>query len=257
MKKLFLLLPLTAALITACGGGSTSVPGGFNQPGSITGTVLNYSRGAATIEALAVSTAPKSASNPAVASASLNANGSFALPLPPQATIAPYLSAPGSAASAVYTETGCSGSLSNSAPEAQGYSIGALSAAGVNYSTVTTVSNQSARTVTVDGGLWTYTTKATSLGGSITCSQSANGKTEVLRVSASAPLNLGWNFVKLHADGAVSSDGSVLTINLTFVTANDQATSWSTASASPLSVTPLAAAVTARLSSFNFGSLHF
>ena len=137
------------------------------------------------------------------------------------------------------------------------YTVGALNVGGVTYSTVTTVTNQTARTITVDGGEWTYSTKATTLGGNITCTQSANGSTTVLQVSANVPLKAGWNFLKLHADGAASSDGSTVTINLNFVAADDRATTWSSASASPLGMNPLASSVKARLSSFRFGNLHF
>jgi len=255
MNKLTLILPLTAALITACGG--TSAPSNFKQPASITGTIQNYSGGASTIEALAVGTSGKSASNPVIASAALNANGSFTLPLPPVATITPYLSAPASAADAVYTETGCSGQLTNSAPDAQAYAISALNAGGVTYTNVTTTTNQTARTVTVDGGEWIYTTKATTLGGNLICTGSASGITEVLEVSFNAPLKAGWNFLKLHADGVASSDNATLTVNLNFATADDQATSWTSASASPLSVNPLARVVTASLGSVHIGNLHF
>lgn len=255
MNKLIVILPLTAALISACGG--AGVPSSFKQPTTITGTVQNYNGGATTIEALAVGTSGKSASNPAIASAALSANGSFTLPLPSAATITPYLSAPGSAGDAVYTESGCSGQLTNSAPDAQAYAISALNAGGVTYTNVTTSTNQTARTITVDGGEWIYTTKATTLGGSISCTGSTNGITEVLRVSFNAPLKVGWNFLKLHADGVASSDNSTLTINLSFTTADDQATSWTSASASPLSVNPLARAVTAKLSNVHFGKLHF
>jgi len=122
---------------------------------------------------------------------------------------------------------------------------------------VTTSTNQTARTITVDGGEWIYSTKATTLGGSINCTGSANGVTEVLQVSFNAPLKVGWNFLKLHADGAASSDNSTLTINLSFTTADDQATTWVAASASPLSINPLAHAVTASLGSVHIGNLHF
>lgn len=258
MTRLILFLPLTAALMTACGGGvSVLPPSNFTQPTSINGTVQNYRGGATTIEALAVGTSAKSPSNPSIASAALSASGNFTLPLPTLATITPYLSAPGSAADGVYTETGCSGMLTNSAPDAQGYTVGALNVGGVTYSTVTTVTNQTARTITVDGGEWTYSTKATTLGGNITCTQSANGSTTVLQVSANVPLKAGWNFLKLHADGAASSDGSTVTINLNFAAADDRATTWSSASASPLGMNPLASSVKARLSSFRFGNLHF
>jgi hypothetical protein len=262
MIKRLALLPLTAALLSACGGGdlgSSPVPVS-TAPTAIQGTLTGYSGGASTIEVLAIDTAPKSASNPALASASLSASGSFTLPLPTAAAITPYLSAPGTAADGLNTETGCDGAITDSAPEAQSYSFGTLTANGQSYSSVSSSSNTATRTFTLDGTLWIYTSKATTLGGSLSCPpETQNGVTATARISANATLTPGWNVLKLHADSVVGADGTSVTTTVSFSTATDgnRATSWTSASASPLSVDPLAGALTARLNSFRFGPLHF
>lgn len=261
MMNRLALLPLTALLLAACGGGSVDVTPVTAAPVvNIRGTVVGNTSGATTIEALADDTKPKSAGNPALSSATLNANGSFTLPLPGVAALTPYLSAPGTAADGIYTETGCTGSLTNSAPAARAYSLSLLTAGTQTYSTLKVSSNPAARTFTFDSSLWIYTTLASTLGGSLSCTQpAASGGTDTVTVSANAPFTAGWNVLNLHGDGTGSADGRSSTFAFSLTTGADQATTWTAAptQASALSLDPLAASMKASLRKFSFGPVRF
>ena len=172
-----LCLPLTAALLAACGGGGTATvnPAPAAPITTVNGTVQGWTGGASTVELLALSTA-KSATNPALASATLNANGTFALTLPSLATITPYLSAAGTPGDGVTSGgTGCSGALTISDPTVQGYGFSTLSAGNTtfwtyNFATTPATATTSA-TATFSERLWLYLAKPTTLGGSTICTQ--------------------------------------------------------------------------------------
>jgi hypothetical protein len=259
MRKALFMLPIAAALVTACGGGVSTPDQGANttKPASVNGTIQIYTRGAATIDLLRNEVASKSASNPALASATLNANGTFTLGLPSLAAVTPELSVPGSANTALFTDPTCSGALSNSVPEAQAYSFSTLNASGIIYDNGSSSVDTNAGRITEDGSVWIYTTKATTISGSLSCPAVNNGLTSVTTINANAPLAVGWNLVDLRAVGTLSGDLKSFTLNMTISTVNDHATLWSASTIKPLVADPLAAVVSQQIRKFKSGPLHF
>jgi len=222
MNKLILLTLSTPLALASCGGGTTVAPQTHTQPSSVNGTVSAYASGTGVIELLADDTQAKSANNPALVSATLNSNGTFTLPLPSAAAVAPYLSNGSSAVTP--SIAGCTGSLTNSTPGAQAYSFSTLSANGLPLESVQ--GSQSSTSLVIHGKLWIYETKANTLGGSLTCTQTSNNQTETITFTASAALQAGWNVLALDASGAVS--GSTVTLNIALTGLDDAPSVWYT-----------------------------
>jgi len=213
MNKVMLLALAFPVALASCGGGAavTPTPATHTQPASVNGTVSAYGSGTGVIELLADDTQAKSASNPALVSATLNANGSFTLPLPSPAAVTPYL---GNGVAAVTPSVaGCTGSLTNSTPGTQAYSFSTLSANGVAVESVQ--ASQSSSSLVIHGKLWIYETKANTLGGSFSCTVNSNNRAETVTVTANTALQAGWNVLALDVNGAVSGSTTTVTIALT------------------------------------------
>ncbi len=162
----------------------------------------------------------------------------------------------------MYTQAGCSGEITDTAPDAQAFTISTLTIQGGIYSNSLIEINSAAGTSTIDGGEWLYSTKADTLSGSIRCIRQLYGYTDAVNVTVNAPLKAGWNYLKVHAMGTYSGPGSAIneTINLNFVTVDDQPSLW--APAMPIttiaqSVNPLAQRVEAELHTVRFGNIRF
>ena len=230
-----LCLPLTAALLAACGGGgATTGPAPTGSAAStittVNGTVDKWTGGASTVELLALST-NKSSVNPALASATLNANGTFTLTLPSLATITPYLSAAGSPGSSVSSGgPGCTGTVTNSDPTVQGYGFSTLSVGSSvvwTYSLVSTPATATTPdTVKVSERLWLYLAKPTTLSGSTICTETLNGIPITTTTSVNAPLTQGWNALAVTGTLVISTGNTSGTGTVSYSTVSDAPSTW-------------------------------
>ncbi len=230
-----LCLPLTAALLAACGGG-----GGNTTTGpapvlpvaapitTVNGTVSGWTGGASTVELLSQPTA-KSATNPALASATLNANGTFALTLPSLATITPYLSTAATGSdSTVSGSTACNGTRTNSDPSALGYSFGSLSAGNnpviSGTSSISTSVDTNTTTATFNGRQWVYSTKPTTFSGSVVCTDAPSGFT--FTTSYNVALTQGWNVLAVAGTSIFSADGKSTITTFSYAATTDAPSTW-------------------------------
>lgn len=230
-----LCLPLTAALLAACGGGTVItdpiVPVAVPIT-TVNGKVDRWTGSASTVELLAQPFGIKSATNPALASATLNANGTFALTLPSLATITPYLSVAANPTS-LLAENGasCTGALTNSDPSSQAYIFGGLNSENrflLSSQNVITNKTSTEATVSTNAKLWIYVTKPTTLGGSATCNStdSLSGFTFVSNISANAPLVQGWNILALTSTTVSLLDKKSATSTDNFTAISDGPSTW-------------------------------
>lgn len=227
MNRTTLALPLTALLLAACHGGPVTPT--VSTLASVNGTVQGAPGGASTIKLLAIDTLPDSAMNPALASAPISASGAFTLSLPSAAAVTPLLSPISSSDAGVTDDGTCNGRISNSDPTAQAYSFSYLSVNGIPFSASTMTSTS----VTTKG--WIYTTKPTTLSGTLTCASISGDVTG--SVSVNAPLLQGWNVINVSITEAATNDGSLNT-TLSAFTGSDGPTTWTPASTLAQSVKP-------------------
>ena len=228
-----LCLPLTAALLAACGGGTVITDPIVLAAVPITtvnGTVDKWTGGASTVELLALSTA-KSATNPALASATLNANGTFALTLPSLATITPYLTTIGNPGENLARNgTGCTGTLTNSDSTVQGYGFSTLSTGGSVIWTYAFVSTSATATTPntdkISARLWLYLAKPTTFGGSTTCAETVDGVPAKITTTVNAPLVQGWNALALTGTLVTSTDNTSKTGTVNLSTVSDASSDW-------------------------------
>ena len=238
MKKIGLygsLLSLTAILV-ACpaNSGTTPPPSGGNNtntaPTSISGTVQGWNSGAGVVELLPSSYADKSATNPALSSGTINADGSFSVALPSAAAVTPYLStftntfSPGSS---------CTGGFTSSTAGAQGLGISLLNVrqngkyvTSLSPTVTTSQTSGNTLTLTATSKVWLYVNAATTLSGQISCTSTSGSTTSTAKLSVNAALNQGWNvLVETLTTTGVAGSGQSSTTGSVAVT-NDASIAW-------------------------------
>ncbi len=216
MKKLILMLPLTAALFTACGGAL------LPQPSAVKGTIAGYSGGAATITLKGDST---------LATGSVSASGDFTLTLPSASAIAPYLEPVNldELFTGTTTNATCTGTFTNSNANAKIGLFQSLYIGTTEYRALLITDDQANNSATGTGYEWVYSDQATTIGGTRTCTRTDDkGNKVVTTVTYTEPLKVGWNLVRQDAtskaDGATSP--VTITSQVTLKTVADQTTTW-------------------------------
>ena len=228
MKKVTLygsLLSLTAVLV-ACPQPVTPAP----SPTAISGTVQSWNKGAGSVELLAYPAKDKGASNPALATGDIKADGTFSVPVPSAAAVTPYLSP---LVTSVSTDSSCTGSFSSSTPGTQSFGVDELDIrqSGAYTTSIVSVnaadqSTSTTATIVITGKLWIYVDKTTTLSGQTNCASSADGLTLSGQLSANAQLNQGWNILAetFTLSGVKASGFATLTGNITAT--NDASFPW-------------------------------
>lgn len=221
MNKLVLSLSLAVAALTACG--SAPTPPEVSALNTVQGSVQGWTSGSAVVALLTDPTREPSASNPPLASAELGSDGRFVLPLPSEEAITPYLSLAGTAEDGIIASTGCSGSLDNSDPASRAFTFDRLHAGATVLTSRTVAAGPSA--TTIDARLWVYETRATTLAGTVVCTETTGGLSDTMTITFDSRLKRGWNVVGLS--GTVNPDTSGhLTSTLKVVTLADGPTLW-------------------------------
>ncbi|GGQ99297.1 hypothetical protein [Deinococcus ruber] len=242
MKKLSLYVGLASltAVLVACPQNSTTTPPTNpvpTTPTSISGTVQSWNGGTGAVELLASPYADKSASNPALSTGTINADGTFSVALPSAATVTPYISDIGSqAASLLFFASGsCSGNLPSSDGSARGTVLNLLDIRqNGNYSTsiaaIDLKDNSVNGNLALDGTakVWVYVDRPTTLNGGITCITKGTNFNVTEHLNANAVLSQGWNVLSQTLNVFAAANSSEVTVENHVTATSDGSFAWNT-----------------------------
>lgn len=232
MKRLILGLPLTLALLTACGGPTsptgttqptTNTPVATTQPTTINGTIAGYTGGTASIDL-------RNTTNATIATGSVSATGTFTLTLPSALAITPYLASTKETDFVPIGQYTCTGNFLISNPASKMFGLGSLYIGANPYTTVQTdYSSANQTTETASRFLWLYTDQATTVGGTQACTKTdieAGEYSSTINVTFTMPLQVGWNLVREDASAARDDTKKAVSAQVAFATVNDQTSVW-------------------------------
>ncbi|ULH15841.1 hypothetical protein MF271_04180 [Deinococcus sp. KNUC1210] len=242
MKKLSLYVGLASltAVLVACPQNSTTTPPTnpvLTAPTSISGTVQGWNGGTGAVELLASPYADKSASNPALSTGTISADGTFSVALPSAAGVTPYISDIVSQASSLlfFAPTSCNGNLPSSDGSARGTVVNLLDIRqNGSYSTsiaaIDLKDNSANNNLALDGTakIWIYADRATTLNGTITCTTKGTNFNVTEYLNTNAVLSQGWNILSQTLNVSASANSSEVTVENHITATSDGSFSWNT-----------------------------